>query len=118
MTSGGTAFAVDPAALGAPAAVPSIVIILPLEGGPRVCSTARGSEAARLREWVEGHPDLARLLTCALEAPEACQKAARDGIELRLGPHQCVLPPSEHPDTGRPYAWAPGREPWALPLAE
>ena len=50
--------------------------------------------------------------------PAGFDKTARDGIELRLGGHQCVLPPSEHPGTGKPYAWLSGREPWALPLAE
>ena len=50
--------------------------------------------------------------------PKQRQKAAREGIELRLGPHQCAAPPSVHPDTGRPYRWLAGREPWKLPLAE
>jgi hypothetical protein len=50
--------------------------------------------------------------------PEGCQKAAREGVELRLGAHQCVVPPSVHPETGESYAWLLGREPWALPLAE
>jgi hypothetical protein len=40
------------------------------------------------------------------------QNAARDGIELRAGRQQCVLPPSIHPDTGKPYVWLPGHEPW------
>ena len=48
----------------------------------------------------------------------ASSKAARDGLELRLGPHQCVVPPSEHPDTGRPYVWELGLEPWSTPLLE
>ncbi len=51
-------------------------------------------------------------------APENGQKVARDGIELRLGPHQCAAPPSVHPDTGRRYHWLNGREPWNLPLGE
>jgi hypothetical protein len=40
-------------------------------------------------------------------------KAVRDGLELRAGEHQCVLPPSLHPDTGKPYAWE--RPPWEFP---
>lgn len=44
----------------------------------------------------------------------------------KLGPHldiradggQVVLPGSVHPDTGTMYAWAPGREPWAVEIAE
>jgi uncharacterized membrane protein len=48
--------------------------------------------------------------------PNGVVKAARDGLELRLGPHQCVVPPSEHPDTGRPYVWELGLEPWSTPL--
>jgi hypothetical protein len=51
-------------------------------------------------------------------APEQRQKAASDGIELGLGPHQCAAPPSVHPDTGRRYRWLAGREPWNLPLGE
>jgi hypothetical protein len=31
--------------------------------------------------------------------------ASRDGLELRCGAQQCVLPPSEHPETGRLYEW-------------
>jgi hypothetical protein len=46
------------------------------------------------------------------------RKAARDGLELRVGAHQCVLPPSTHPDTGKPYEWLPGHEPWAVPLLD
>jgi hypothetical protein len=38
--------------------------------------------------------------------------AVRDGLELRAGAQQCVLPPSVHPDTGKPYRWLPGHEPW------
>lgn len=38
--------------------------------------------------------------------------AERDGLELRAGGQQCVLPPSVHPDTGRSYVWLPGRAPW------
>jgi hypothetical protein len=37
-------------------------------------------------------------------------------VQLRVGPHQCVAPPSTHPETGAPYAWLPGREPWTVPL--
>ena len=51
-------------------------------------------------------------------APEDGQKAVREGIELRVGPHQCVAPPSVHPDTGRRYRWLAGREPWNTPLRE
>lgn len=46
--------------------------------------------------------------------PNGVVKAARDGLELRLGAHQCVVPPSEHPDTGVSYAWE--LEPWSTPL--
>lgn len=47
--------------------------------------------------------------------PNGVVKAAREGLELRLGTHQCVLPPSEHPDTGREYVWE--IDPWNTPLA-
>ena len=41
-------------------------------------------------------------------------KAARDGLELRVGAHQCVVPPSIHPDTDEAYVWE--RAPWDTPL--
>jgi Bifunctional DNA primase/polymerase, N-terminal len=31
--------------------------------------------------------------------------ASRDGLELRCGRQQCVVPPSVHPGTGRKYEW-------------
>lgn len=37
--------------------------------------------------------------------PGNLSRRTRDGLELRAGPHQSVLPPSIHPDTGRPYQW-------------
>ncbi len=83
---------------------------------------AEGGE--RLFDLLGGQPRTPTVVTGSgrmhfyFTAPDGFQKATRDGIELRLGAHQCVLPPSEHPETGRPYTWAPGREPWALPLAE
>jgi hypothetical protein len=48
--------------------------------------------------------------------PNGVSKAARDGLELRLGAHQCVVPPSEHPETGRAYFWELALEPWSTPL--
>jgi hypothetical protein len=39
------------------------------------------------------------------------------GIELRVGPHFCVAPPSIHPDTGGSYKWLIGHAPWGVPLA-
>jgi hypothetical protein len=47
--------------------------------------------------------------------PGGLHKKAKDGFELRVGPHICVLPPSEHPETGRRYAWE--RAPWEVALA-
>ena len=49
--------------------------------------------------------------------PGGLEKHARDGFELRVGPHQCLAPPSVHPETGRAYAWLPGRAPWEVALA-
>lgn len=37
--------------------------------------------------------------------PGGLEKRARDGLELRVGAHVMVLPPSDHPDTGKPYRW-------------
>jgi Bifunctional DNA primase/polymerase, N-terminal len=45
-------------------------------------------------------------------ADDGYRNAAGDGLELRCGAQQCVLPPSVHPDTGKPYTWLPGHEPW------
>jgi Bifunctional DNA primase/polymerase, N-terminal/AAA domain/Primase C terminal 1 (PriCT-1) len=50
--------------------------------------------------------------------PGGLNKRVRDGFELRVGNHMCVAPPSVHPDTGRTYAWLPGRAPWETQLAE
>ncbi|MGH2712510.1 MAG: bifunctional DNA primase/polymerase [Thermoleophilaceae bacterium] len=49
--------------------------------------------------------------------PGGLEKVVRDGLELRVGGHQCVAPPSVHPDTGREYVWLPGLEPWTVALA-
>jgi Bifunctional DNA primase/polymerase, N-terminal/AAA domain/Primase C terminal 1 (PriCT-1) len=43
--------------------------------------------------------------------------ATIDGLELRAGAQQCVVPPSTHPQTGRPYMWLEGHEPWVVPTA-
>lgn len=42
--------------------------------------------------------------------------ASLDGLELRAGAQQCVVPPSTHTTTGKPYQWLEGREPWTVPL--
>jgi hypothetical protein len=44
------------------------------------------------------------------------RNAAVDGLELRAGAQQVVLPPSVHPDTGRQYRWLDGHEPWRAKL--
>jgi hypothetical protein len=46
------------------------------------------------------------------------QARSRNGLELRAGNQQCVLPPSVHPDTGRAYEWMHELDPWTVPLAE
>ena len=48
--------------------------------------------------------------------PGNVTKGARDRLELRVGRHQCLVPPSIHPDTGQAYAWLPEHEPWRVPL--
>lgn len=53
-------------------------------------------------------------LHCYFIDPGNVAKTARDGFELRVGEHHCLVPPSTHPATGRPYAWVPGHEPWTL----
>ena len=42
------------------------------------------------------------------------ENVAREGVELRCGAQQCVVPPSIHPETGRPYRWLV--EPWTVEL--
>lgn len=37
--------------------------------------------------------------------PGGLSRRTRDGMELRAGSHQSVIPPSIHPDTGNPYEW-------------
>jgi hypothetical protein len=49
--------------------------------------------------------------------PGDVQKAARDGLELRVGAHQCLVPPSIHPETDKPYEWLEGHAPWEVELA-
>lgn len=48
--------------------------------------------------------------------PDAIAAANRDGLELRAGGQQCLLPPSVHPDTEQPYTWVRGHAPWEMPL--
>jgi putative DNA primase/helicase len=50
--------------------------------------------------------------------PGGLTKKTKDGFELRVGEHQCVAPPSVHPDTGKVYEWLPGRAPWDVDLAD
>ncbi len=45
-------------------------------------------------------------------------KSARGGLELRTGAHQCVVPPSLHPGTGRRYRWLANLEPWSVELVD
>jgi hypothetical protein len=40
--------------------------------------------------------------------PGGLTRRTRGGFELRAGPHQSVLPPSIHPETGKPYEWING----------
>lgn len=37
--------------------------------------------------------------------PGGLTRVTRNGLDFRAGPHQSALPPSIHPDTGRPYEW-------------
>lgn len=48
--------------------------------------------------------------------PGGMTRRTRDGLELRAGSHQSVLPPSIHPDTGRAYEWVD--HPLTTPLAD
>lgn len=46
--------------------------------------------------------------------PGGLEKSARSGLELRVGPHHCLVPPSVHPDSGRAYRWLEGHAPWQV----
>jgi hypothetical protein len=48
--------------------------------------------------------------------PGGIKKGARGGLELRVGSHLCVLPPSVHPGTGKPYTWL--LAPWEHELGD
>jgi len=75
--------------------------------------------------------DLPVTVTVRTGRPGACHLYFRHQGPLgnstgRLGPHidvkadggQVVFPGSVHPETGAPYTWAEGREPWKVELAE
>ena len=56
---------------------PRLVIVLPLEAGPRVYADSVDEwEESRLRDWICAHPELAELLDRALEAREAWERTA------------------------------------------
>jgi hypothetical protein len=40
------------------------------------------------------------------------------GVDVKAAGGYVVVPPSIHPDTGRPYRWLPARDPWSVPLPE
>lgn len=48
--------------------------------------------------------------------PGGMTRRTRDGLELRAGSHQSVIPPSVHPDTGEPYVWV--NDPATHPLMD
>ena len=68
---------------------------------------------------IEGNPKKAKLLFRLPEGVDLqshkLRLQGREGctvLELRAGRHQDLLPPSEHPDTGKPYRWL--RAPWEV----
>jgi hypothetical protein len=71
------------------------VKLLELFGGelPRVPTVRSGGRSTHLYFLDEGY-----------------EPTSRDGIELRCGAQQVVVPPSLHPDTGCEYRWLV--EPW------
>lgn len=80
-----------------------------LDSAPRIVGRAdRGKVLFRV-------PDGVTLSTHKLSWPSQVHKLRTETVfELRAGAVQDVLPPSIHPDTQRPYAWA-GRD-WRDPL--
>jgi hypothetical protein len=63
----------------------------------------------------EGKPGRAKLLFLApagLATRKVGEAAGSHALELRAGGVQDVLPPTMHPDTGKPYRWLEGRAPW------
>jgi hypothetical protein len=56
---------------------PSILIALRLEARPEVyIDSVSDSEYARLRDWVDNHPDLRELLDLALAVRESWERVA------------------------------------------
>ena len=95
---------------------PSGVIDFELDGGDM-------GLYRRLAGWEEGcEPPTVAYITGSgkphllFRDPGGMSRRTRDGLELRAGPHQSVLPPSIHPDTGKPYGWI--LSPFETPLAD
>ncbi len=91
---------------------PSGVIDFELDGGDPdlYWSLANGIEAPCYKTG-SGKPHI------LFRDPGSLTRRTRDGMELRAGPHQSVIPPSIHPETGEPYEWVSA--PWghtSLPL--
>lgn len=91
---------------------PSGVIDFELDGGDEKLywELANGIEAPCFRTG-SGKPHI------LFRDPGHLTRRTRDGLELRAGAHQSVIPPSVHPETGKPYEWI--SPPWgyqSLPL--
>ena len=54
---------------------------------------------------------------CTEPLPNSAGKLA-PAVDTRGDGGQVVYPGSIHPDTGVPYEWAEGLEPWSVPIAE
>lgn len=92
---------------------PSGVIDFELDGGDEdIFWGLAGNSAANTPHYVTGtgRPHL------LYRDPGGITRRTRDGLELRAGSHQSVLPPSIHPDTGEAYRWV--YSPQDIPLAD
>jgi len=50
---------------------PALIVVLPLEGKPRVLVDAQNNaEEARLRDWIHAHDDVVALIASALDIAE------------------------------------------------
>jgi hypothetical protein len=58
--------------------------------------------------WRTGRGRLVALFRDPGGLPKMVHEHDRGQIELRAGAHQCIAPPSVHPDTGLSYHWLPG----------
>ena len=83
-------------------------VVLGASGLAVVEDDTRGRRTTKLLELLGGELPPTPIVSQRRQEPApvlrstaASGNAVRDGLELRCGRQQCVLPPSVHPETGR-----------------